>query len=70
NADIVVSGGSSTWGDVRATGNINITGAGFISGTVHANGDIDVSGGSSGDYTIPPGFPAKTRIGGDILAKG
>ena len=70
NADIVVSGGSSTWGDVRATGNINITGAGFISGTVHANGDIDVSGGSSGDYAIPPGFPVKTRIGGDILAKG
>jgi len=67
DSSIVLSGGAITAGNVISTGTVTVSDGHFVGGTIRANGDIAVLGGNG---PSPAGFPANTRIGGDIETQG
>ncbi|MDP2636270.1 MULTISPECIES: pilus assembly PilX N-terminal domain-containing protein [unclassified Pseudoalteromonas] len=66
DSDVSLSGGSPIWGDVIVTGNVTLSGSSPVMGDIHANGSVTINGGTG--TGVPEGYPADTRVAGDILS--
>lgn len=73
NSDIVLSGGSPIYGNVRATGGVTLTGGTTISGDISASGTVRLGSGNAvigGDVRTAGGieFTNTTTVNGSVSA--